>query len=548
MLKGTLDDFSLADIFRLMSIARRTGKLEVVRSAGLGKVFVREGEVYYAESSLVREPLGQKLIRSGALTEGALMKALDENAASGKRVGEVLVDSGAISYEQLQRALQQQIEDAVFDLLRWDLGEFTWEPGVIAEVEVNIAVSVENLIIEASRRLDELEVIGRKIPSIESVLKMAQTPPEGAAEINITPEEWRMLVLVDGLRTVHDIALEVGVDDLTALRSLYGLVSAGLAEVKEGRDSIDAVGRPHEEVRGFSRSEESLEEATPQVVTEPEFVPEPSSEPEAAEIGEPEPEPETESEADIEAQPEAEADAEAQPETEADSESETEMPDAFVEPEPEPDLPEAEPDPEPEPEMVSDPEPTAEAEDSGLEIDPDSALRALDSLQADPLEDVAGDPLFEEADASASVEEFDSPAPDELVSQAPEEPIPGGDPFLGELLAAGLDTSTDEEEAPSEEPSIPDMPEAPAAEEPTPPPAPGEPEESPSVDRAAVVRELAGLFDDDRPRTTRAQTESRSKKGDDEETEGADQRHRVEDDDQLNKGLIGRLIDGVKGL
>jgi hypothetical protein len=51
-----------------------------------------------------------------------------------------------------------------------------------------------------------------------------------------------------------------------------------------------------------------------------------------------------------------------------------------------------------------------------------------------------------------------------------------------------------------------------------------------------VVRELAGLFSDDerQPRTDGA-------------PEG-DQRKRVEDDDALNRGLISRLIDGVKGL
>ena len=163
MLSGTLDDFTLADIFRLLSWSKRTGSLQVERRAGTGRVLFRSGEIYYAESSLSREPLGQKLIRAGALTEGQLRRALDEHAANGKRVGQILVEKGDVTQSQLEAAVRSQIEDAVFDLLSWETGEFTWEPDYEIDVEMPIFVSVENLIMEASRRLDELEVIRRAV-------------------------------------------------------------------------------------------------------------------------------------------------------------------------------------------------------------------------------------------------------------------------------------------------------------------------------------------------------------------------------------------------
>lgn len=145
MLKGTLDDFTLPDMFRLMSFAKKTGRLDVERRAGHGSVFFREGEVYYAESSLTKIPLGQKLLRAGVITESQLNKALDANAESGERVGEILMQTGVVDGEQLETTLRAQIEDAVFDLLRWDLGEFSWEPNAAVDPEVGIMVSVENL-------------------------------------------------------------------------------------------------------------------------------------------------------------------------------------------------------------------------------------------------------------------------------------------------------------------------------------------------------------------------------------------------------------------
>jgi hypothetical protein len=64
------------------------------------------------------------------------------------------------------------------------------------------------------------------------------------------------------------------------------------------------------------------------------------------------------------------------------------------------------------------------------------------------------------------------------------------------------------------------------------------------VDREAVVRELAGLFGESQ--------DARVPDDEDEESEQpaqvVDGRKRVEDDDQIDQKLIGRLIDGLKGL
>ena len=59
MLKGSLEEFALSDIFRLLSFTKKTGKLDVARAAGNGTVYFKGGDVYFAESSLSREPLGQ---------------------------------------------------------------------------------------------------------------------------------------------------------------------------------------------------------------------------------------------------------------------------------------------------------------------------------------------------------------------------------------------------------------------------------------------------------------------------------------------------------
>jgi hypothetical protein len=233
VLKGTLDDFTLSDIFRLTALAKKTGRLEVERRTGSGRVYFRDGDVYHAESTKSKELLGSKLTRSGRVTEKQLRQAVIEHEQTGRRLGEVLVEQGSVDAEQVEWAVRSQIEDGVFDLLRWDLGAFVWEPDAETEVEVPLTVSVENLIIEASRRLDEISQIRKKIPSADVVLAMSPRPPDGAHQINITSEEWQVLVLVDGYRTVEDIATSTGAEAYQTTRLLFGLMNAGLIEHKQ---------------------------------------------------------------------------------------------------------------------------------------------------------------------------------------------------------------------------------------------------------------------------------------------------------------------------
>jgi len=270
----------LPELFRLFSRSQKTGRLDVIRRAGRGHVYFRAGGIYFATSSLLRAPLGRKLISLELLTERQLMEALDLHAESGQRVGDVLVSMGAITSSQLEDALRAQIEDAIFDLMRWDRGEFSWQPDVAVATEVTLNLTVEDLIMEASRRLDEMELIQDQIPSPEAVMVMAAEAPRTGARITIAPEEWGVLVLVDGRRTVAEVASRSTIDDERAFKVLHGLARAGLIELRT-KQNVAHTGRglgpstaSGEGRRGFGWSGSSF---TPEdasgagVIEDPEF-------------------------------------------------------------------------------------------------------------------------------------------------------------------------------------------------------------------------------------------------------------------------------------
>lgn len=419
---------------------------------------------------------------------------------------------------------------------------------------------------EASRRLDELEVIQRKIPSADTVLAMAATPPEGAVEINITPEEWRILVLVDGSRTVSEIGELVGLDDFSAMRTLYGLVSAGLAEVPGHAQSGAAQVAPDQAEEVAEPTPEPVQEVAPEPEPEPEPVqqvapePEPQPEPVQQVAPEPEPAPAPQPEPVQETRPEPEPAPEPEPVDEPMPEPLQEAQTPAVEPQPvvaeEPVQPVGEPlqdldlaDAEAEAFYNVEEPATQEAAAPAVEQQDPVWTEAVDQEPEPALQAAPDVPPFEEAEMP--VEAFDAPEPGDLVAEGP---ASNGyeDPLASEILSpAAAPPAPEDPVAAPEEPVAPPAPE-PVAEQPQAPapeiPVSSEPAgEAARVDRIAAVRELAGLFSEgevaDTPSRTRRATAPAP-----EGEETPDNRKRVEDDEQVTRGLISRLIDGVKGL
>lgn len=477
MLRGSLEEFALSDIFRLIAGARKTGRLEISRRAGSGVVYFRDGEIYFAESSLTREPLGQKLIRAGVLSERDLMKALDEHASSGMRVGEVLVRNGAIDKSQLAVAIRSQVQDAASDCLKWEVGEFEFESSSEVVAEIPIRVTVDYVIMEASRLIDDVAGTERKIRSRRMVLRRVANAGEAKQVLRLSTGEERIFLTVDGERQVSGIIADAGGDELTVLRTLHGLLSTGMVKVvptatREPEPLAYAV----DPVRAAEAVSAAVEEA---------------AETDEVDLEMPLPTTEVFRESDDDEIISAEAEAEAEINSIA-----------------------ATP-PAPPPPILELPAPVEEwFEDPELKKDtviPEAAEEAPPAM--------ARDDLTAALEASLHRHEVGPPSGH---AEAPE-PIRAGPP---QPPVAEADEIPEADAAPIE------------VRETSAPPS------SLRIDRAVVVRELASLFsEDDTPSTPAAKAPGNGGY----EPSGGGPRG-LEDDDDLDRGLIHRLIDGVKGL
>src|SRR5688500_17684606 len=102
----------LAQLFRDAT----TGTLEVESGGESTKIYVLEGMPMFAEGGALEDTLGRLLIRSGRLTEEQVDSAIEhylEHHDTYKRIGEVLIELGMCTTEEISTALHQQTLEKV---------------------------------------------------------------------------------------------------------------------------------------------------------------------------------------------------------------------------------------------------------------------------------------------------------------------------------------------------------------------------------------------------------------------------------------------------
>jgi hypothetical protein len=239
-LEGTLDAFSLPDIFQLLSFTKKTGALHLRRSSGTagrlqhGVVHVRGGLVIGARGDAARQELGRRLVGTGLVDDEALAQAAEELADQPEAgLARLLAEKADLEAAAAVQVAGEQIADAVFDLLRWPDGEFAF---VVDEPDVDdlgAELPVDALVAEGTRRLESWPTVVEQVPAADSVLRLSPNPP---AERAVTAQEWTLLALVDGRRTVADLVGLSGQGEYAVVTALAGLVGRGLLTVADRAD------------------------------------------------------------------------------------------------------------------------------------------------------------------------------------------------------------------------------------------------------------------------------------------------------------------------
>ncbi len=245
LLQGNLQEFSLPNIFQLVKMSAKSGALTIRRAGDSGKVFFRDGVITYAYSQPQLLPLGERLVKAGSISSAQLKQALAAQKKTGgaSRLGGILLEQGHIDRETLEQAVREQIQDTAFTFFSWTDGEFEFAAeDTPPEEDVLVGISVETVIMEGCRRIDEWALIFEQLGSLERVPHLAygeHVDDEGS--LTLTAEEWRVVVHIDGRADINTILRDCGLDRFHGAKVMYSLYSSGLINVSE--PVIESIGK-----------------------------------------------------------------------------------------------------------------------------------------------------------------------------------------------------------------------------------------------------------------------------------------------------------------
>ncbi len=229
-IKGSLKEASLPDVIQLLFLGRRTGCLALADRHTFGTIYLDEGQITFASIVNRRDRLGDLLIRKGRISAEQLQQAIAAQEDDREhKLGEILVGLGFLTRTELEDYMRLQIEEAVYYLFTWTSGTFNFEAGVRPESEdFLVRISPEALLLEGARRVDEWSLIEKKIPSFDLIFSVDQDHVKQSAP-TLSPEQQRLLPLVDGTRDVAHLIDESGLVEFEVGKALFGLITAGFA-------------------------------------------------------------------------------------------------------------------------------------------------------------------------------------------------------------------------------------------------------------------------------------------------------------------------------
>lgn len=167
-MQGKIADFSIPDIFQLVSSQGKSGSLAISGNDRMTIFLFSGGSIVDVQPDRreSKSLLGTMLRDAGYLTDSELKRFLSFQGTSGKKIGEILVEKGKISKDVLARYLVLQVKECLFDVLTLREGEYRFEGFAVRPVTWGgEPIRPDVLMMEGMQFLDEYPRLKGIFPS-----------------------------------------------------------------------------------------------------------------------------------------------------------------------------------------------------------------------------------------------------------------------------------------------------------------------------------------------------------------------------------------------
>ena len=179
MLNGNLDAFALPDVLRFIASGGITGRVEITRDEVEGELALDQGKF-----------VGARLTEEDA--PSTVDEALD--------VAVLLIDGTGGTFSVVEEE---------------------WVGGPLS-------LTADELVKAVERRRKEWAAVVDALGSLDESLLIASALPDGTEHITISADQWRLLSLLDGRRSVQDVARDAAASVYATAVALADMAKTGL--------------------------------------------------------------------------------------------------------------------------------------------------------------------------------------------------------------------------------------------------------------------------------------------------------------------------------
>jgi hypothetical protein len=249
-LKGDLRNFSTTQLLNLINLAKKTGVLTIYEGIPTGEtdalgdpklkpgkdlasVFFRQGRLIHARMDEQDGNLASVLHKAGKLNDRQTTVIRERaSSTSDKALALLLIQANYVTQQDIVTSIRQHVLDVVYDLLSWNEGPFTFDDEKQPpDDRITVPIELENVIIEGSRRMKEIERLTEELPNLDFALRFPEDPGDKFKGIHLSVEEWRVVSFVNPKNSILQIAKANNMSDMEIRRIVYGLLQAGLVEL-----------------------------------------------------------------------------------------------------------------------------------------------------------------------------------------------------------------------------------------------------------------------------------------------------------------------------
>ncbi len=232
-LKGNLRDFSVVQLFNLVNLAGKTGTLTLEGPNVAAWVSFRDGKLIHAQLGNEDGTLLGVLTKAGKVRpeQSKLIKG-HAGDKSDKELGLLLINAGYLTQQDILASIQHYVLDVVYRSFAWVDGFFRFDNDVLPpDDHITVRLDLENVIIEGSRRIDEIQSLEDEIPNLDLALTFVERPGANIRDVHLNTMEWKVVSYINPKNSIRQIAKANKMNEGEIRTIVYALLEAGLVEI-----------------------------------------------------------------------------------------------------------------------------------------------------------------------------------------------------------------------------------------------------------------------------------------------------------------------------